>query len=232
MEAALGNNGLTNASDAAMTGTAASQLENSQEAMILSRKRKSPGVDSNTDAAAFGVASGQNGAAKKARLSVVDVSAADGSALPSEFWHHIFTFCPPRTLGNLLSVNKLFNSYLDPASPVVMEKPPSPLAKSTVKALEPNAIWRSARRSFWPNMPGPLKEKTELDMWRLSCSSTCQFCGKRDTRRQLPASDPFHVGPGADGVARIWEFRVRCCESCLSSKTLTVSLYYPVLLVW
>ncbi|ERT00230.1 hypothetical protein HMPREF1624_03601 [Sporothrix schenckii ATCC 58251] len=55
-------------------------------------------------------------------------------------------------------------------------------------------------------MPAPLKEKTELDMWRLACSSTCQFCGKRDTRRTFPATDPLR-GPGLEGVARVWEFR-------------------------
>lgn len=151
---------------------------------------------------------------------------ADRSHLPAVIWHHIFTFCPPRTLGRLLSVNTVFNSYLDPASAVVAKKPLSTLDRPPGKSLEPiepNDIWRGSRRSFWPNMPGPLREKTELDMWRLCCSTACQFCGKRDVKKPLPASDPLRTGPGADGVACIWEFRARCCGPCLLSKSLSVS---------
>ncbi|EFX05587.1 f-box domain containing protein [Grosmannia clavigera kw1407] len=127
-------------------------------------------------------------------------------SIPPEIWHHIFTFCPPKTLGNLLCVNKLFNFYLDPNSAATPTVPPSP-PKSATKLQKPNAIWQAARRLYWPYNPGPLKDKTELDMWRLACSHVCQFCGKKDSRRALPSNDPLRFGPGADGVTCIWAFR-------------------------
>ncbi|KIH91354.1 hypothetical protein SPBR_01390 [Sporothrix brasiliensis 5110] len=196
----------SSAPDVAMDGDTKHQA-NRQEDMSASKKRKITGDDAFSDAdAALNATNGLAAQSKKARLDESNRLSMDRSLLPTEIWHHIFSFCPPRTLGNLLMVNKLFNSYLDPASPVVVEKRPPPLAKSVVKVIKPNDIWRNARRTFWPKMPAPLKEKTELDMWRLACSSTCQFCGKRDTRRTFPATDPLR-GPGLDGVARVWEFR-------------------------
>lgn len=225
MAAAYTSNDSTDAHDVVM-GENVNLQESDQEASLLSKKRKASGEDAFADANAVSNAADEHAAhSKKAKLDAPENSVADRSRLAAEVWCHIFSFCPPRTLGNLLTVNKLFNSYLDPASPVVVEKRPPPLAKSAAKAMEPNSIWRNARRSFWPNMPAPLKEKTELDMWRLACSSTCQFCGKRDTRRALPVTDPFRFGPGADGVSRIWEFRVRCCGPCLSKMTLTVGFF-------
>ena len=195
-------------------------------ARLLSKKRKTTGEHADAAVVSDALESSSSNA-KKPKIDDAGKSTDDRSCLPAEIWHHIFTFCPPRTLGNLLCVNKLFNAYLDPASSVVVEKSPPVLDKSSVKALEPNAIWRGSRRSFWPNMPGPLKEKTELDMWRLACSSTCQFCGKPDTRRPLSPPNVTHTtGPGPNGVACIWEFRVRCCRSCLLSKTLKVRLLW------
>lgn len=149
----------------------------------------------------------------------VYIAPKDKSCLPREIWSHICLFTPPRALGNLLRVNKLFNTYLDPKSRFVMHEQPPPLNQSTAKPLDPNSIWRRARRAFWPKAPGPFKDMTELDIWRLACSTACQFCGKRPSRQQLPLSDPHRHGPGADGVAVIWEFRVRTCGACFSKKT-------------
>lgn len=150
----------------------------------------------------------------------------DWSTLPAEVWHSILSACPPKTLGNLLRVNKLLNSYLDPASGAVLKEPLPPPAKSVLKPMEPNAIWRGARRRFWPTMPAPLSGKTELDMWRLCCSTACQFCGKQNARQASPPLDSFRVGPGGNGVACIWEFRIRCCGSCLLDRSLRVRLYF------
>lgn len=197
------------------------------------RKRKSLG-DGPGDASQL--ESPQAGESKKVKLgddghpepagSPPAVVVGKGS-IPPEIWHRIFTFCPPKTLGNLLSVNKLFNFYLDPSA-ATQPVPPSP-SKSAVKLQKPNAIWQAARRLFWPYNPGPLKDMTELDMWRLACSFVCQFCGKKDSRRVLPPTDPLRFGPGADGVACIWAFRVRCCGSCLSSRSTKVRLGFPFL---
>ncbi|OAA59633.1 f-box domain containing protein [Niveomyces insectorum RCEF 264] len=158
------------------------------------------------------------------RVSQLGVPA-DRSLLPAEIWHRVFTFCPPRTLGNLLRVNKLFNFYLDPVSSVAVGSPPSLPCQSVARLLKPNEIWQMARRLFWPNMPSPLHGKTELDMWCLCCSLTCQFCGKRDARRPFAATDPLRFGPGVDGVTCIWAFRASCCGSCLVTQSIKEVAY-------
>lgn len=142
----------------------------------------------------------------------------DKSLLPAEIWHHIFTFCPPKSLGKLLVVNKLFNRYLDPASSVNREVRVS----HGLMPLTPNTIWRASRRLFWPQMPAPFQSKTELDMWRLLCSARCQDCGKLDVRGQDGSSDPRHPGPGPEGVAVIWAFAARMCATCLLKNTIKV----------
>ncbi|KAJ9157869.1 Protein lifeguard 1 [Pleurostoma richardsiae] len=184
------------------------------------KKRKSPGDDGPRDPMP------SMETAKKVKLDSVKMqqtSTASGilgnkSLLPPEIWHHVFTFCPPRTLGNLLLVNRLFNVYLDPSSMIHCE-PPAPLSKSVLSALKPNEIWKRSRRLFWPNMPTPLQDKTELDMWRLSCSASCSHCGKAAVRDVLNAADPSHPGPGLDGVAVIWPFATRSCGHCLLKKS-------------
>ncbi|KAK4229502.1 hypothetical protein QBC38DRAFT_471980 [Podospora fimiseda] len=141
----------------------------------------------------------------------------DRSILSPQIWHHIFTFCPPKSLGNLLAVNKQFNCYLDPASTLDAEIPRAipPKTDALVAYLKPNDIWRASRRLFWPNMPTPLRSKTELDMWRLACSKKCQFCNKTDSRDRSLPFDPRHPGPGSEGTAAIWAFGTRTCASCL-----------------
>ncbi|TEY87542.1 hypothetical protein BOTCAL_0001g00690 [Botryotinia calthae] len=133
------------------------------------------------------------------------------SVLPAEIWHHIFTFTAPKTLGNLLQVNKSFNKYLDPSSDSTIV----PLSKSSVQVLKPDAIWRASRRYFQPLMPVPLVGQTELDMWRICCSNACQFCSKKNSIASIVQSDQWHLGPGENGVIPIWPFAVRSCGICL-----------------
>lgn len=140
----------------------------------------------------------------------------DKSLLPAEIWHHIFTFIPPRTLGLLLRVNKSFNAYLDPSSP---DHSITPLSKSTAQILKPDAIWRASRRLFWPGMPVPLQGKSELDMWKLACAFSCQFCGKKQPIQAM-SSDKWHPGPGENGIIPIWSFGVTTCGPCLQSRSL------------
>ncbi|KAK4161959.1 hypothetical protein QBC43DRAFT_216506 [Cladorrhinum sp. PSN259] len=146
----------------------------------------------------------------------------DLSLLAPQIWHHIFTFCPPKSLGNLLTISKLFNYYLDPASTVSPEVPSTTPSKSDALTapLKPNDIWRASRRLFWPNMPTPLKSKTELDMWWLACSNKCQFCDKSDNRDRSLAFDARHPGPGSEGVAALWAFSARMCAPCLLDKSI------------
>ncbi|KAK3310344.1 uncharacterized protein B0T15DRAFT_34582 [Chaetomium strumarium] len=142
----------------------------------------------------------------------------DKSLLPSEVWHHIFTFCPPKSLGSLSAVNRLFNLYLDPASSVRRDVPSSP-TRGVLEPLEPNAIWQASRRLFWPKMPAPLRSMTELDMWRLACSPKCQGCGKLDARGQTSLPNLHHPGPDSGVVPIIWAFGVRMCGPCIIRKS-------------
>ncbi|KAI0845621.1 hypothetical protein F5Y00DRAFT_165740 [Daldinia vernicosa] len=135
----------------------------------------------------------------------------DKSLLPAEIWHRIFTFTPPRALGNLLCVNKLFSVYLDPSSPYQCKFPPS-LSQSSSRLLKPDAIWQLSRRRFWPRMPTPLQQKTELYMWRLACGRRCQFCGETDLVSANSSHNQRHQP--------IWPFALRSCESCLVEKTM------------
>ncbi|KAI2776958.1 hypothetical protein F4815DRAFT_324138 [Daldinia loculata] len=138
----------------------------------------------------------------------------DKSLLPAEIWHRVFIFTPPRALGNLLCVNKLFSVYLDPSSPYQCKFPPS-LSQSSSRLLKPDAIWQLSRRRFWPRMPTPLQQKTELYMWRLACGRRCQFCGETD----LVSANSSHNQSNRRHQP-IWPFALRSCESCLVEKTM------------
>jgi hypothetical protein len=140
----------------------------------------------------------------------------DKSLLPAEIWHNIFTFIPPRNLGLLLRVNKCFNAYLDPSS---SQPPIPPLSRSASQILNPDAIWRASRRFFQPGMPAPLIGKSELDMWKLACSFSCQFCSKKQQSNPPPPIDQWHPGPGENGVIPIWCFGIRTCGSCLQQRS-------------
>jgi len=145
----------------------------------------------------------------------------DKSLLPAEIWHSIFTFCPPKSLGNLLRVNKLFNLYLDSSSTV--RRDPVSVKPGALVVLEPSAIWRASRRLFWPQMPAPLRSRAEIDMWRLACTPKCQNCGRTDDRDRSSPSDAIRPGPGLNGVAIIWPFATRACASCLLKASVKVS---------
>lgn len=148
--------------------------------------------------------------------------------LPAEIWQHIFIFLPPRSLGNLLRVNRLFHNYLDPSPVVKVPYPTSteaPLpSRKKLSACLPDIIWQTSRRLFWPRMPSPLKGRSELDMWRLACSRSCQFCRLKeftDNKASLPI-DQWHRGPGANGVGPVFPFFVVSCGWCLVDKGLKV----------
>ena len=145
----------------------------------------------------------------------------DKSLLPAEIWHHIFIFCHPKALGLLLQVNRLFNAYIDSSS--IAKSPVIPHPTSALQLLLPDAIWRASRVLFRNGMPGPLDGKSELEMWRLACSTHCQFCDKPNSPGTL---DQWHPGPGSNGVARIWSFGIRACGLCLTQKSTKVETYH------
>ncbi|KAI0838999.1 hypothetical protein F5Y06DRAFT_267156 [Hypoxylon sp. FL0890] len=140
---------------------------------------------------------------------------SDKSLLPPEIWHRIFSFVQPRALGNLLRVNKLFNVYLDPSSRYQRKFPPSP-SRTSVPRMKSDAIWQLSRRRFWPRMPAPLQQKTELDMWRLACGKRCQICSKPGLASLTPSDDERHRKSQP-----IWAFATRSCGPCLMEKTIS-----------
>ena len=143
------------------------------------------------------------------------------SPLPPEIWHHIFTFCPPKTLGNLLLVNKLFHSSLDPSSPFKDPSISSP-SKGLLSTRKPDSIWRASRRPFSPPMPSPLRSMTELESWRLVCSARCQGCGKPKGGSQADSPNPERSDATKGAISAVWQFAIRVCGSCLLQKTIKV----------
>ncbi|KAH7136584.1 hypothetical protein EDB81DRAFT_85448 [Dactylonectria macrodidyma] len=150
--------------------------------------------------------------------AAIDSAADRSKQLPAEIWHHIFTFLPPRALGRLLLVNKLFHTCLNPCPSVSL--PPCPSSShTTLQPLKPDPIWQASRRLFWPRMPAPLKGKSELQMWRLTCSLSCEFCDSKGELQRTAVSDQWHHGPGAKGVSPVFPFSVSVCGGCLSSRS-------------
>lgn len=211
--------------DDAAVSTTSQPVLNSQPAGNASNKRKSPEDTSQPE-----TSSNTLDSVKKLKLEQSEEdsqgdqssgSVVDRSALPAEIWHHIFTFCPPRILGRLLCVNRLFNMYLDSSSKIRCDRPQSP-SRRAISPLQPTAIWQASRRRFWPRMPSPQQDKTELDMWQLSVSTTCQHCRKQGTVHPKDSPDPWQSGPGKDGVAIVWAFATRSCCTCLLTKSIKV----------
>ncbi|KAK8019624.1 hypothetical protein PG990_004762 [Apiospora arundinis] len=128
---------------------------------------------------------------------------------------------PPKELGSLLLTNRVFYSYLNPSFPVNEHTArPSVTFEGHLSMLKPDAIWQTARRRFWPRMPAPLRNHTELQMWRLACSRKCQFCGKRGPPSPAISNHRTRSGPGEHGVSIIWPFSVNSCGTCLLERSL------------
>lgn len=142
--------------------------------------------------------------------------------LPAEIWHRTLSLLPPKTLGCLLSVNKQFHRYLDPSLVEDNLSQPCQDSLSILPPLKPDAIWQASRRLFWPHMPGPLKGRSELEMWRLCCTRSCQFCGIHERSETGRTQDQWHRGPGAKGVSPVFPLFIVTCGRCLSENTTKV----------
>jgi hypothetical protein len=146
------------------------------------------------------------------------------SLLPAEIWHHIFSFLHPRNLGILLRVNRSFHAYLTSPSSALSV---TPLSKSVAQILTSDAIWRASRRLHLPGMPTPMKGRSELDMWKIACAASCQFCGKRPFTSEV-SQDQWHPGPGENGVTPIWSFGIHTCGPCFQQRSEKVSRIYSL----
>jgi hypothetical protein len=201
--------------------------------LVPGQKRKmSSGQGTISEGLAWSVGRGENH--KRIKLDLSEDAALatyrneaghlkhDRSLLPTEIWHQIFSFAVPRALGCSLQVNKVFRAYLDPSSSASPTNLPS-LSMSVAQTRTLEAIWQASRRLYYPGMPAPLKGLTELEMWRLACTSTCQFCNRKNQPSSSISIDQWHSGPGEKGVSTIWPFAVRACGPCLQQNSLKVS---------
>ncbi|KAH6895158.1 hypothetical protein B0T10DRAFT_208709 [Thelonectria olida] len=193
------------------------------------RKSSSDPADSHQPAHAKRARLDEDGS-RGSRETLGSVVVMDRSKqLPAEIWQRILTLVPPKALGRLLSLNKLFHAFLysDPSVDVPSRRSAS---KCIVKPLQPNAIWRQSRLRFMSRIPSPLKGKTELDMWRLVCSRSCQICGRKGDLESFNSTDKRYRGPGAKGVYPVFPFGVALCGSCLLSKSVKEAdiLSYPI----
>jgi len=144
----------------------------------------------------------------------------DKSNIPPEIWHYVFTFIPPGTLTSLLRVNRAFNKLLTPSTENAKRPSTTNSRNVVLQVLDADSVWSASRKLFHPDLPRPPLSMSELDMWRLLCGRTCQFCGKLG----MPATNDtpdnqFEPGPGEDGVKIIWQFGVRSCGSCLQERS-------------
>ncbi|KAH9826703.1 F-box domain containing protein [Teratosphaeria destructans] len=147
--------------------------------------------------------------------SAPDARPSPAERCPVQLWQQVFLRLSPAVLSRCLCVSKTFNRYLTTtkADPTISKKD----AKK-IRILDSDTIWAEARKAYFPNMPRPLLQHTELQMLQLIGSKHCQFCG----RVPLPvlASNPYNAGPGPDGLRVIWPFRIRACGPCFEQRTI------------
>jgi hypothetical protein len=144
---------------------------------------------------------------------------SDRSQLPKPIWQRAISFLPPQDLARLLRVNKTFQSLL--IGPRVDTETLREIeSEASLVYLEPDLIWRTSRRLYYPNMPKPLESLSELENWKLVYGKNCQFCTRVPAESPTDGIlDPLKAGPGPTGVRIIWPFAIRSCSQCLMSRT-------------
>ena len=156
---------------------------------------------------------------KRRATSPTGVASAPGpcAGLPPAIWQHVFLCCSLFDLGRLLQVNRLFHSYLTDVHHVS----PSDPDRGSLRLLKSESIWASVRNALPVKSPKPLPGFSELQMWQLAWSKTCQFCRKHNSG--TPGEKVWQKGPRPDGVRTIWPFGIKACGNCLMERCKTVS---------
>jgi hypothetical protein len=137
--------------------------------------------------------------------------------LPPELWQHVFSYCSLADLGRLIQVNRSFLSYLTDVRSVSASKSDP----GRLHLLKSESLWASARNAMCTKPPRPLPGFTELQMWQLAWSKSCQFCNKLSA--YTPGERIWQKGPGDAGVRVVWPFAIRACGPCLLQQCQTVS---------
>lgn len=132
--------------------------------------------------------------------------------LSPALWQRIFTLLPPAMLCRCLRVSKEFKHLLTGVkAPHGQQKD-----KSVARTIDSEAIWIQSRKRYFPQLPRPLRNRTELGMLKLVGGQACQFCGKTPPV-PAPATSVFNCGPGPNGVRVLFPFDVRTCGSCVEA---------------
>ena len=133
-----------------------------------------------------------------------DTSPDLSRKIPVQVWQHVFSFCHPLSLAQLLRVNSRFGHALDSDSNAVGTRLDT---QTGAEILPGNLVWSRSRRNTLPTCPRPLRGKSERDMLMLIFGRRCHFCDQ-SVQTQI-----------------IWTFAIRSCRSCLPSYAIKV--VYP-----
>lgn len=139
-----------------------------------------------------------------------------------EIWQHIFLYARPAALARCLRVCKKFNHALTDVRGEESRKKPRQKDEypPSLKLMDHNKIWASARKFWMKNLPKPLARCTELQMLQLIGGLTCQFCLRKLDR--VSATSVVESGPGMNHLRVIWPFGIRTCGGCMANKIKTV----------
>ncbi|KAI0204680.1 hypothetical protein F4808DRAFT_411723 [Astrocystis sublimbata] len=136
--------------------------------------------------------------------------------LSAEIWQYTLTFLTPKMLCRLLSVNKYFNSLLT-RKPKYAHQVGLSRVPGAPPLLKPEVIWQLSRQRFWPTMPKPLINHTELQMWQLASQTKCQLYTTKNSPR--PSADTSSHAKCEENESQIiWSFSLRSCGPCLLKK--------------
>lgn len=148
------------------------------------------------------------------------------SGLPAQIWREIFAYLPPKSLGQLLLVNRAFHNYLDvPVKAQTMDLEDDAREYHVARAEQ---VWTQSRRLYHHHLPRPLSGHSELQMWRLIGSKACQYCPVQKSIPSLPegvATGRLTPRLQLQGVRIHWPLAIRTCNSCLKRETFTVCAY-------
>lgn len=160
-------------------------------------------------------------------LEALDSQASSGArtkvpldscaGLPAQIWRRVLTYLPPKSLGQLLSVNQAFNSFLGGT----IANSSAGSTSGSAQRSDSEEIWTKSRKLYHHHLPRPLSTHTELSMWKLIGGRRCQYCTRETGSKNGHTFSPAR-GPRGQGIRVYWSLGIRCCYKCLRSETVTV----------
>jgi hypothetical protein len=132
---------------------------------------------------------------------------------PAGVIQQIFSELSPAGLARVVRVNRRFLTLLTDTR--------AQKSEGIAQTRDSDSLWKVARIKTYHNMPRPLPDKTEQQMFQLIGGDSCECCGALPTSPP-PSTSPNDRGPGYGGVRVIWAFSVRLCGSCLLQNTVSV----------